>query len=65
MNKFYILIIAADKSLKKMWADNNAVFEILKANQEWKVYRSSNDQEAVLVENDKILWQDVPTVEKI
>lgn len=63
MNKFYALIITADMQLKKMWMSNEQALAILKENKEVKIYRQSNDQEAVIV-GEEVVWRDIPTVEK-
>ena len=65
MNKFYALIITPNLKLQRMWLDNETVFHIMKDNKGCKVYRAANDQEAVLVNNEFILWQDVLTVEQV
>lgn len=58
MNKFFALIISSDLSLKRMYIDNNMAASLLKEQQNIKIYRQSNDQEAVLVEN-AVVWKDV------
>lgn len=58
MNKFFALIISSDLSLKRMWIDVNIAAIMLKKQPNCKIYRSSTDQEAVLV-NDSITWKDV------
>ena len=67
MNKFYALVIMADLSLKRYWMDTSMVLQFLKGNKGAKVYRISNDQEAVLVlasdNNDQVLWQEVITTD--
>lgn len=58
MQKFFALIITADLSLKRMWIDSVIAAMILKEQPNCKIYRGSNDQEAVLIE-DTVVWKDV------
>lgn len=58
MNKFFALVISSDLSLKRMWIDSNIAALLLKDEPNCKIYRGSNDQEAILV-NDVIVWKDV------
>jgi hypothetical protein len=59
MPKFFALIIASDLSLKRMWIDSVIAAMILKEQPNCKIYRGSNDQEAMLVD-DVVVWKDVP-----
>ncbi len=59
MNKFWALVIMSDMSLKRMWLSSQDCFSILKSDSKVaKIYRSSNDQEAVLG-LETVTWQDV------
>lgn len=64
MNKYWTLIITIN-GLQRMWLSNEQLISLMK--NEYigiiKVYRSANEQEAILTSDDKIVWQDVPTVE--
>ncbi len=59
MPKFFALVISSDLSLKRMWIDSIIAAIILKEQPGSKIYRSGNDQEAVLVDGT-VVWQDVP-----
>lgn len=62
MAKFFALVIMPDLSLKKVWMDNAGAVSTLKENEGAKVYRSTNDQEAILVDingKQEVAWKDV------
>jgi hypothetical protein len=60
--KFFTLIIMPDLSLQRSYVDNDMVLAIMKKNPTCKIYRNTNDQVAVLVE-DQIYWQDIKQVD--
>lgn len=64
MNKFYILVVMPNLKLQKTWADADIVVTILNEYKGCKIYRTANDQEAVIVDN-QVFWLDVPNVEKV
>lgn len=59
MMKFWALIVSSDLSLKRMWIDNTIVINMLKEQPNLKIYRITNDQEAILSEGI-LLWRDIP-----
>lgn len=63
--QFYALIVTTDLKLQRMWMSEAQAGEILKERKDLKIYRQSNDQEAVLQEDGSVLWKTVPTVDKV
>lgn len=63
--QFYALIVTTDLKFQRMWMSEAQAGEILKERKDLKIYRQSNDQEAVLQEDGSVLWKTVPTVDKV
>lgn len=66
MKKFFALFITSKLEIQRCWVTNADVLHFLKTNEDSKVYRISNDQEAEIVyadPEDEITWKDVPDTE--
>jgi hypothetical protein len=64
MNKFFVLVIKSNKELVRAYINNDEAKRILVENEDWKLYRGDNTQEAVIHDN-KIFWVDVNNVDKV
>ena len=58
MNKFWALTITAKLEIKRVWMDSAMAIAFLKENEGSKLFRSSTDQCAEVV-NDELVWKDV------
>lgn len=69
MNKFFCLVIKADLSIQRTWMNSDMVLAMITAHKDIKIYRNSNDQVALLIEQvpglTSLVWEDVQTVESI
>lgn len=65
MQKYHVLCIMFDHTIRKMWVDDAKVVSLLQERQCENVFRMSTDQVAIITENNNILWQDVKVVETI
>jgi len=62
MDKYWVLVINAKLELMRMWVDNDAVIALIDNDDNTKVYRSSSNQEALIIYADpknELVWQDV------
>ena len=59
MNKFSCLVINKNLGIQRCWMNNQQIYTLLTSNSDLAVYRTSNDQEAI-IEGDHVYWKDVP-----
>ena len=55
MQKYYVLCIMFDHTVRKMWVDDTKVVSPLQERQCENVFRMSTDQVAIITENNNVL----------
>ena len=58
MSKFSALVVI-NKQIKKVWTSNEEVIKLLESKEVDNVYRTGNDQLALLTDAGQVVWIDV------
>lgn len=58
MKKFWVIAIAADASIRRLWVGDSDVAELIDSKQAITIYRTGTDQQAVVLEKE-VVWKDV------
>lgn len=62
MNSFFI-VITENREIKRIYMKLDHVVKYIQANPMHKVIREAHNQEAVLHNNDSILWRDIKSTD--